>query len=258
MLRVCRDPRARLVFGATWAGVDHQLRSREERVVAAGVSGRRGEAPLRDRHGNVRVAAAVAAVKADGAQPRPREEPDGVRETDIEAQRHLDGGEAVAGFVPAVGARPAPVERLVGSAVVRRPEADEGVLGDGHLVLDREGQPGGTPGPYLIGEPIGGMEEPIHIAVEADAGAQAEVEERRRKNARLLRGAEGEEPQDRDRPVVLVGGGDDEAEGRTQQALAEEVERGQEPARDPDGHVAHGGGALSAAVVVGQHPPRAR
>ena len=116
------------------------------------------------------------------------------------------------------------VERLA----VREPDA----------IGERAGEPVGGPDGPVQAQVVALEERVVPEDVDADARVEPEVDERDRREARLVVRPEGEEVVERVGQVGALGRGDRRAEGAAEEELAREVERGEKDARDPERDVA--------------------
>src|SRR5262249_24133773 len=131
-------------------------------------------------------------------------------------------------------------------------KVDGRIFSEGDPVCDRALEPVGAEGRRVKPEVIALTEQVVPERVDADARAEAKIEERRGDDAGLLVRTEKEEIPDGRRPLILLRRRDEPAERASDDELTDEIERRQEDARDPQRHVAGGRGGLSPALIIGQ------
>src|SRR4051812_47616238 len=100
-------------------------------------------------------------------------------------------------------------------------------------------------------------EQIVPERVDTDARAETEIEEEGRDDACLFLRAEREEVFNCPRPLLLLGCRDEPTKWAADHVLAEEVERRENDAWDPEHHVARGRRFLAATVVIGHSAFRA-
>src|SRR5688572_10320147 len=105
------------------------------------------------------------------------------------------------------------MEDLIGTVRPFEAQADVAVLAERDLVGDRALQPVDAEGRCVQAKVIARVEEVVPISVDADARAEAEIEEEGRKDARLLVWSEQEEVLDDARPLLLLAGRDEPPDG---------------------------------------------
>src|SRR5262249_49765823 len=124
----------------------------------------------------------------------------------FEDRLHLERLDAVPNAIALDRARAEAPERLVGPRVALEAEIEEAVLADLRLVRDDQREIVGAPRRRVETEVVVLAEQIVPERVDADRRLEAEVDERGRDDARLLVGAEGEEVDDRRRPLVSLRG----------------------------------------------------